>query len=175
MKVIVITGMPASGKNIVCQYARTHGYPYFSTGDIVREEIKKLGSRGDAKTAARISTQIRGSDGLGVTRMAVDRVLEQNSQLVFLEGVRSWPEVEFIRSKVPAWLVAVVAPKEERLKRIRKRDREDDSPLHFNERDKREIGYGIAECIALADAYLLNNGTVDEALAQIEKIVAGLR
>ena len=102
MKLIVVTGMPASGKNIVCQYARKHGHPYFSTGDIVREEILKRGGKGDPETSARISTELRGSDGLGVTRMAVARVLEQKSKIVFLEGIRSWPEIEMIRSKLPA-------------------------------------------------------------------------
>jgi dephospho-CoA kinase len=174
MKLIVVTGMPAAGKNIVDQYARMHGYPYFSTGDIVREEIHKRGSRGDAQTSAKISTELRGVDGLGVTRMAVDRVLKHKSQLVFIEGVRSWPEIELIRSKLPATLVAVVAPKEMRLARVKKRGREDDSVSYFDDRDRREIGYGVAVCIALADAYILNTGTVDEALEQVEKIVAGL-
>ena len=174
MKLIVVTGMPASGKNIVCQYARKHGHPYFSTGDIVREEILKRGGKGDPETSARISTELRGSDGLGVTRMAVARVLEQKSKIVFLEGIRSWPEIEMIRSKLPATLVAVVAPREARRERVQKRGRADDAPAFFDERDQREIGYGIAVCIALADAYILNTGTVEEAMAQVENIVSGL-
>jgi dephospho-CoA kinase len=140
----------------------------------VREEILKRGGKGDPETSARISTELRGSDGLGVTRMAVARVLEQKSQIVFLEGIRSWPEIEMIRSKLPATLVAVVAPREARLDRVWKRGRADDAPAFFDERDQREIGYGIAVCIALADAYILNTGTVEEAMAQVENIVSGL-
>jgi dephospho-CoA kinase len=36
MVIIIIAGMPAVGKNIACEYAKSNGYPYFSTGDIVR-------------------------------------------------------------------------------------------------------------------------------------------
>lgn len=79
-----------------------------------------------------------------------------------------------IRSKLPATLVAVVAPREARLDRVWKRGRADDAPAFFDERDQREIGYGIAVCIALADAYILNTGTVEEAMAQVENIVSGL-
>ena len=41
MKLVVITGMPAAGKNIAAQYAEEHKYPYFATGDFVRAEIRK--------------------------------------------------------------------------------------------------------------------------------------
>jgi dephospho-CoA kinase len=42
MKFIVVTGMPAAGKNIAARYAQAHQYPHFSTGDFVRAEIRKL-------------------------------------------------------------------------------------------------------------------------------------
>lgn len=174
MKLIVVTGMPATGKNIAARYARTHQYPHFSTGDFVRAEICKRGYTADPETTARISTELRGADGLGVTRLAVGEVLRQKADFVFLEGVRSWPEIELIRSKTSCTLVAVVAPRNLRLDRIKQRGREDDSVDHFEKRDRREIDYGVAVCIALADAYVLNNRSLDDALEHFDEIVRSL-
>ena len=52
MKLILVTGMPAAGKNIAARYAQMNQYPYFSTGDFVRAEIKKRGCRADPETSA---------------------------------------------------------------------------------------------------------------------------
>jgi len=171
MKLIVVTGMPAAGKNVAAQYAAAHQYPHFSTGDFVRAEIHKRGYVGDAETAAKISTEMRGSDGLGVTRLAIDEAMRQKADLVFLEGVRSWQEIELIREKTSCLLVAVVAPRNMRLNRVKQRGREDDSADHFDDRDRREIEYGVAVCIALADAYVLNVGSIDDALRQLDEII----
>lgn len=174
MMLIVVTGMPAAGKNIVAQYAQAHHYPHFSTGDFVRAEIRKRGCQADPETSASISTELRGEDGLGVTRMAVEQTLRQKADVVFLEGVRSWPEIELIRSKAPCTLVAVVAPRNLRLDRIKQRGRDDDSVDHFENRDQREIEYGVDECIALADAYILNTGSIDDALKQLDEIIKNI-
>ncbi|MEE9912621.1 MAG: AAA family ATPase [Deltaproteobacteria bacterium] len=174
MKLVVITGMPAAGKNIAAEYARMHQYPHFSTGDFVRAEIRKRGCNADPVTSAQISTELRGADGLGVTRIAVEEALRQKADVVFLEGIRSWPEIELIRSKSPCMLIAVIAPRNLRLNRVKQRGREDDSTAHFDERDQREIEYGVAVCIALADAYILNDCSMSDALRQLDNIVKNL-
>lgn len=171
MKLVLVTGMPAAGKNIVAQYARTHQYPHFSTGDFVRAEMQRRDCKADPEISAKISTELRGKDGLGVTRMALVEALRQEADVVFLEGIRSWQEIELIRSKKNCTLVAVVAPRNLRLSRVKQRGREDDSADHFNERDWREIDYGVAVCIALADAYILNTGSIDDALEQLDDII----
>jgi dephospho-CoA kinase len=171
MKILIILGMPAAGKDIACRWARTNQYPYFSTGDIVRNELKKRNIKRDPQMTAQISTELRGEDGLGVTRTAVAEALKTKATLVFLEGIRSWPEIELVRSHAPCWVIAFVAPRDLRLMRIKQRGRDDDSADHFNERDWREIHYGVAACIALADDYVLNTGTEDDAFHQLDAVI----
>jgi sensor histidine kinase YesM len=43
MIILIIVGMPTSGKNIARTFAELNDIPYFATGDIVREEVKKQG------------------------------------------------------------------------------------------------------------------------------------
>jgi dephospho-CoA kinase len=171
MMVFIIVGMPASGKNIAREYAGKHSIPYFATGDIVREEVKKQGLEANAENTAVVSTKLRGEDGMGVTRMALAAVLASPGDIVFLEGMRSWPEVELIRKQTACSVIAFLAPRELRRQRIVSRGRSDDSPSAFEERDEREIAYGAAIPIARADAYILNTATMDDAMTDLDKFM----
>jgi dephospho-CoA kinase len=173
MKIFVIVGMPAAGKNIGRIYAESKGYPYYATGDLVRAEVRRRGFEADAVHMAALSTELRGEDGMGVTRIALDTALNEEGPVVFLEGMRSWPEIELIRQRVECLVIAFLAPKSLRLKRIAERGREDDSVQAFDARDRREIEYGTAVPIALADHYILNTGTMEEAMREMAGIVTG--
>lgn len=171
MKVFVIVGMPASGKNIARDYARAKGYPYHATGDIVRAEVRKRGLPADPQSTALISDELRGVDGMGVTRLALKAALAEPSPIVFLEGMRSWQEIGLVAEHVECRVVAFLAPRSVRRERILSRKRADDAPDAFDARDRREITYGTAVPIALADEYILNTATMDEALAALDTIV----
>lgn len=169
--VFIMVGMPASGKNIARRYAEKRNIPYFATGDIVREEVKKQGLEANAENTAVVSTKLRGKDGTGVTRIALAAALASPIGIAFLEGVRSWPEVELIRAQTACSVIAFLAPGKLRHQRIVSRSRSDDSPSAFEERDTREIAYGAAIPIARADAYILNTATIDDAMADLDKII----
>ena len=171
MKVFVIIGMPASGKNIARDNAQTKGYPYYATGDIVRAEVRRRGLPADPQSTALVSDELRGVDGMGVTRLALETVLAQDSSIVFLEGMRSWPEIGLIAGKVACVVVAFLASRSTRKQRILSRGRADDAPDAFDARDQREITYGTAVPLALADEYVLNTGSMDEAFAALDAIV----
>jgi dephospho-CoA kinase len=172
MTLFIIVGMPASGKNTAREYAESKGIPYFATGDVVRAEVMRRGLDPDAGNTALVSTELRGDDGLGVTRHALARVLQADDPIVFMEGMRSWPEIELIRERTASIVVAFLAPREERLRRIVSRGRPDDSPDAFQERDMREVAYGTAAAIALADEYILNTGTPEDAYLSLHATVS---
>jgi dephospho-CoA kinase len=171
MKCFIIVGMPASGKDIARQYAHSEGYPYFATGDIVRAEAARRGVSSNADSMAKLSTELRGSDGLGVTRLALKTAVETGAPVVFMEGIRSKQEIDLIGAQAETVVVAFLAPKSLRRARVLSRGRSDDSAEAFDGRDRREIDYGLATPIALADEYVLNTGTVDEALAAFGEII----
>jgi dephospho-CoA kinase len=171
MKIIVIVGMPAAGKNIGRIYAESKGHPYHATGDLVRAEVRRRGCEANAAQMAAVSTELRGDDGMGVTRLALETALQEEGPVVFLEGMRSWPEIELIRQCAECFVVAFLAPRPLRLERIAARGRADDSIRAFDQRDQREIDYGTAVPIALADGYILNTGTIDDAIGALDRIV----
>jgi dephospho-CoA kinase len=171
MKCFIIIGMPAAGKDIARQVARAKGYPYFATGDIVRAEAARRGVSPDADSMANLSTELRGSDGLGVTRLALKAAVDSGEQVVFMEGIRSKQEIELIGAQSETVVVAFLAPKSQRRERVLSRGRSDDSAAAFDGRDRREIDYGLAVPIALADEYILNAGTVEQALTTFGDII----
>ena len=171
MKIFIIVGMPASGKNIARAYAESHRIPYFATGDLVRMEVRKRGLDPSPENIGQVSTELRGKDGMGVTRLVLARALQSGQNAVFLEGMRSWPEIELIRQGAEGILVAFIAPRGIRFERVAARKRSDDSPAQFDERDSREIQYGAAVPLALADEYILNTGRTEEAEAILDRIV----
>lgn len=73
--------------------------------------------------------------------------------------------------------MAVHASPSVRYERLVKRARED-APKNideFRERDSREIGWGVAEVIALADHLVPNMGTLEEFRQASEKVLRSLR
>ena len=171
MKFFIIVGMPAAGKNIARTYAEKEGYPYHATGDVVRAELRARGLRPGPDTMAQVSGELMGEDGMGVTRADLEKALEEASHIVFLEGMRSWPEIELIQEKADAVVVAFLAPRPLRRQRVISRGRADDSPEAFEERDRREIVYGAAIPIALADGYIVNTSTMEDAEQELDAIV----
>src|SRR4030042_2889299 len=99
MIIFIIVGMPASGKNIARVYAESKPIPYFATGDLVRAEVKRRGLDPTPENTGRVSTELRGKDGMGVTRLVLASALQTGHPAVFMEGMRSWPEIELIRQK----------------------------------------------------------------------------
>lgn len=167
----VVVGMPASGKNIARSYAESKHIPFFATGDVVREEVKRRGLEPNAENTAMVSTQLRGADGMGVTQLVLSHVKGSKSDLVFMEGIRSLQEVELIRKNVDCVVVAFVAPRKLRLERIMSRGRSDDSADAFDDRDMREIAYGASVPVALADGYILNTRSMEDAMDDLDNIV----
>lgn len=108
-RIFVVVGMPGSGKNIARMFAEAKSIPYLATGDFVREEVRRRGLNPTAENTARVSTELRGADGLGVTRLALEAI-KKGRGIAFLEGMRSWPEIELIRREAEAIVVAFLVP-----------------------------------------------------------------
>jgi cytidylate kinase len=171
MTIFVIAGMSTSGKNTKRMYAENNNIPYFATGDIVRKGVKKQGLAPNAENMPEISTNLRGTDGMGVTRIAPSNTLASTNNLVFMERISSCPKVELIHREADSFIVAFVAPRELRRDQMASGSRADNTPSVFEGRGLPEMADGTAISIARADAHVLNAGTMDEAMADLNTIV----
>jgi dephospho-CoA kinase len=164
MTVIVVVGLPGSGKEVLVNVARELGFKLIRMGDVVRKFATDIDvGTGDSEVGgfADHERKVHGNDIWAI------RTLESlPSGNVVIDGSRSLFEIKRFKKTIGQEVVvtAVRAPEEQRYQRLRARGREDD-PItlkDFQARDEREISWGILEAIDAADIILMNDATLDE-------------
>ena len=180
MKIIAFTGMPASGKSEAVQLAKEKGIPVIRMGDLVWEETKRQGNPLDDKNVGFVATSMRKKHGMDVwARRTVEKIysLKKSPHLV-IDGVRNMEEIEYFKKELGLdfFVVAIDAPDELRRKRAVARGRTDDSKdlKDLEERDKREISWGLQKVIADADIIIQNNGSLDQLKKQVLSVLNDL-
>lgn len=161
-KAILVAGLPGAGKSVLVKAAKDLKLPVFSMGDIVRDEAIKRNLSVNAENLKAIALELRKKRGPQViAEMTVKRVMSEagDSEIVLIDGVRSWDEVEyFSRAFSQIVLISVHAPPKIRFKRLLKRGRKDDPKTweDFVKRDEVELKLGLGKVIALSDIIFLN-------------------
>jgi len=170
---LLVTGMPGSGKSVFASVAASLGFEVFSMGDVVREFAQRAGITEAAEVNVFADRERRdhGPD-IWAIRTA-ERIAESGARRVVVDGVRSRFEAEVFERVLGerAVVVAIVAPRMERYRRILGRGRVDDpeSIMELQSRDWREISWGVAELIALADYYIVNDEDLDSFMEKSKK------
>ncbi len=99
--IVIVTGMPGSGKSKIVKEFEKRGFPSVSLGgDIVREETLKRGLELTKENVAKVSIRLRQELGQNaVAKLAVEKVkaLLKGSKVVVIDGVRSLDEVGTFR------------------------------------------------------------------------------
>ena len=174
MKIFIITGMPGSGKEELLTVARGMDIPFLRMGDIVRDHYSKYRSR-KGFTIGEYADQIRKKKGKDVW---AKEAMEQMSGDIFLvDGCRSMEEVDSFRTlSEDVYIIAIHSSPEARYDRLVKRGREDAPSewVEFADRDTREMSWGLAELIALADIMLINESTLEDFHITVEKTMKEL-
>jgi len=176
---MLITGMPAAGKSIISSYLVEEGCPVLSMGDVIREETEKRGLESTPKNVGETAVQIRLEEGEdAVAARCVERLesLSTENPVLCIEGIRSPREVEvFKQTYSNTIIVAIHASPRTRFERFMRRKRSDDprNLAEFEERDNREIAFGIGSVIALADHLIVNESSVRKARSDVARELGG--
>ena len=162
MKVIGFCGLPGSGKSTAINAIKDLG-TVITMGDVIRKEAQERNIELSDENLGTIAKQLRekGGDEI-IAEKSVRFVKMQNTDVIFIDGIRSIPEVKVFRKYWKFPLIAIISSDDLRFKRISERSRSDDSKTlsQIKERDKREIGFGLKEVILEANYKLENNSTI---------------
>jgi dephospho-CoA kinase len=168
MKIIAFTGMPCSGKSIAVQIAKDKGIPVVRMGDQVWEETQRQGKPLNDKNVGDVANSMREKHGMDIwAKRTLEKIsaLEKSATLV-IDGARNQEEIDYFRKKLgnEFLVIAIDAPDEVRRKRALARGRTDDSKeiKDLEERDRREIRWGLKNVIASADIVVSNEGSLEE-------------
>ncbi len=175
--VVGLTGPNAAGKGEVAAWLQARGYTVHSLSDVVRETARAEGRDVSRETLIETGQRLRRDHGPGVL---ADRITARLADRSAVDSIRSPAEVEVLR-RVPGFrLLGIDAPVEIRWRRAVARGREGDTPdlATFVAREERENrdspdSQQLRRALALADAVVVNAGTLAELLAAAERVVAG--
>ena len=167
MKIIFIVGMPGSGKSVFTDIAKEMNIPVFSSGDIIREEIKRrditYNEKNDLEVARWFNEE--GREEL-IGERFFDKIQKINDDFVILEGVRSIRSVNRLKQLLPncdIQVIAIHASPDKRHKRITERPRfHGKGYVNVKERDEQELKHGLGELIALSDEIIVNDKSLRE-------------
>jgi dephospho-CoA kinase len=178
VKVVAFTGMPGSGKSEAVRVALERGAQVLRMGDLVWEEVRRRGLPMEASVVGHVADEMRRTDGPDVWARRTLQAVDRGAALVVIDGLRSPAELEAFRAALGRDLVVarIDCPDEVRLARVTGRAREDDTATReaFEERDRRELGWGLAEVLARADRAIPNEGTVEELQEAVGALLDGL-
>jgi dephospho-CoA kinase len=178
VRVLGFTGMPGAGKSIAAEVARQRGVPVVRMGDSVWEEVRARGLPLTDEHVGRVAQEMRARHGPAVwAERTLERVRKLGAEQVCIDGIRSMAEVEAFHRALGRdfHLVAIHASPEVRHARLRGRARPDDtaSAAASEERDRRELAWGVAQVIAQADVVLVNDGADEPTFrAEVEALLS---
>jgi dephospho-CoA kinase len=176
MKILLVTGMPGAGKEELLNVARTMDIPFLRMGDIVREFHQTSGAAEQGLSVGQVANGEREKHGKDIW---AKRAIERMSGDIFLvDGCRSLDEVNSYKGlSDQVYIIGVHAPRMIRYDRLVRRGRED-APKdiqEFDERDNRELGWGLGNVIALSDILIINNSDLDSFREKVRAELEALR
>ena len=164
MVIIILVGMPGSGKDIFVQEATKADFNHIRMGDMVRLFAKKANLDSTDSSIGEFATSQRAEYGADIW---AKRTLEKMPQgNVLIDGSRSLAEINHFKSVLGNDLktIGINAPTQMRFQRLTARGRDDDPSAFedFQARDNRELSWGLGEALENAEINIINDGTLEE-------------
>ena len=180
IKILAVVGMSGSGKSTAIDCLVEHNIPKIYFGGIIYKAMAEAGIERteDGASERKFREEIRAKEGKDfVVKRAIQEarnLINAGQKRIVLDGVYSWTEYKILRKEFPTEMtvVAIVAPKALRRKRIAERpDRPFDAKAAA-ERDQSEIeNLEKGGPIAIADYYINNDGDIKSFQSDFEKLM----
>lgn len=186
--IIGITGTLGAGKGATAAYlASAHGFTYLSVRNFIASEVVRRGLMVNRESLIKVGNDLRAEHNPGwlleqllTTALAQAKVFRQKD--IVIESIRTVGEAQFLKSK-DATLWALDADLTIRFNRMVKHAGDKGAPTieAFKAREAEESTSSnpneanIPEAMKLADATIVNNGTMEELYAKIEAALAAVQ
>jgi dephospho-CoA kinase len=178
MRVLATVGLPGSGKGEAANVARELDAPVVTMGDVIRAECRdrRLDPATDHGRVAKALREENGPAAIAERSLPLIEDGLDDSDVVLVDGVRSDVEVDAFEDAFGAdfVLVSIEAPFEVREKRLAERGRDkgaDEGGESLEERDERELGFGMDEAMARADVTIENTDTLEAFRANVQTLL----
>ena len=174
-KLYAIVGMCGSGKSIASDYLVSKGFNKVYFGGVTMDKLKEDNLEVNPENEKMMREKLRSELGMGAFAIVLLPKIKEcfNNGNTVLDGVYSYDEVKILKENFPELkIIAIVCDKDIRYSRLSIREVR---PLTNEEASARDIAEveNIAKAppIAMADYYILNNGTIEEYKTRLEEIL----
>jgi dCMP deaminase len=171
-RLVGLTGTNGAGKGEVAAHFVRKGYAYHSLSDVLRRELEARGEPVSRDSLIRIGNALRAAEGADVLAR---RVMAAVAGPSVIDSIRNPEEIAFLRRQEGFILLAVDAPVEARYERVRRRGRDESARTldEFVAKEREEMegsptGQRLRLCLELADALLVNDGTLESLRRKLE-------
>ena len=180
VKILAIVGMSGSGKSVVVDHLTNLGLPKIYFGGMIYKEMEKRGIErtADGESEKHFREMIRETEGKDwVVRQVIEstkNLIAAGQKRIVLDGLYTWTEYRILKKEFPGQMtvLAVVVDKSIRHKRVAKRPERPFNAEEIQERDRSEVeNLEKGGPIAMADYYLLNNGSVEALEKDVDEVL----
>ncbi|NLA42711.1 AAA family ATPase [Candidatus Saccharibacteria bacterium] len=176
VKIIAFVGMPGAGKSSAVDYVSAKGYPKVYFGGVVLRAIEEAGLEQNQENEHLIREKLRAEEGKDVIvkriTKQIQNLIEAGQNRIIADGLYSWTEYKHLKKAFPGEmnLVAILAPRSLRHRRLSLRPVRPLNPNEALERDWAEIeNLEKGGPIAIADHYIINDGDLNQLYEQVDR------
>lgn len=178
IKIVAFVGLAGAGKSTAADYVTAKGYPKVYFGGIVLDAMVTAGIEDTQENEKIFREELRTQEG---NDFVAKRIIAQIHDLInagqyhiVADGLYSWTEYKAFKQEFPGELniVAIVAPRHLRHHRLLNRPVRPISQFEADQKDWTEIeNLEKGGPIAIADHYIINDGSMEYLYEQIDKIL----
>ncbi len=176
-KVILIVGMPGSGKSYAADAMRNKfGAKVIHSGDIIREEVEREGLKYSPTADAAIAHWFHsyGREAL-IVQKVFEMIQKSKKELIVVEGFRNLDEVQILQDLLnhKVSVVAIKSSFKTRYRRELARGRfgKQETTEYIKNRDISEKHHGIVRLITKAKYKIDNNGSKSDLERKVFRLI----
>lgn len=197
-KVLVLTGLPGSGKSVASKIAKSMNIPIIIMGNVIRRETAERGLEPNSRNIGMVAIDLREKFGDDVVLQRIWPIISEelkNNNLVLIDGMRSIAEKNALVQLMgfEPEILAILAAEDIRNSRLIERKRSDDIDIEFTENDKktkiqikeeknqaiserdtREKGWGVESLLEQANYKIDNEDSMDSFRITVKALLERL-
>jgi dephospho-CoA kinase len=179
-RTLALVGMPGAGKTLCAQHLAARGFFQFRFGGIVEDEVKRRGLPVTPENERLVREEFRAQEGMdAIAKRALPHLRSgmQAHQTLIIDGLYSFSEYRLLRRELgeDMVVVAIVAARGLRYARLAARPIRPLTAHEAEQRDWQEIErLEKGGPIAIADYTLINDGSTEDLLNELDQLLAVL-